>query len=402
VRKRIGLIPIGLYMLSAFFAACGSDAEREASRKVKPKSVIAADGSIHLTPEQVQANGIQTAAAVEQQVTATITALGRVVARAGGEAQVFSPFAGRLVADPAKIPRLGSAVKKGEIIAEVEQLLTASETAQFRATAAGLETNIVQARQDVNYKTAELNRAKQLYEGGAIAPKQLQTAEFNLKQAEAQLDGARHAKDQYEKVISQHDAGPRRTPIRAPISGSVIAAELTAGQQTDTSKSLLTIVDLSSVWVEAAIHETDLAAVRGSRRAEIVSPAIPDRTYTGTLITIAGTVDLVNRTTMAVFAVSNQDARLKIGMTAEARIPSATVSKALLIPSSAVLSEEGHVIVFVETEPGVYRRRQITAAQRSGDNVVVSAGLSPSEKVVSVGAESLRGESQKEQIPDGS
>jgi cobalt-zinc-cadmium efflux system membrane fusion protein len=386
--------------LSLLFTACGSEAERarEAASTVQAKSVVASDGSIHLTPEQVQENHIQTAAVSEQELASTISATGRVAARPGAEAQVFSPFAGRIIANPAKLPRVGSVVRRGEVVAEVEQLVTAAEKVQYGTAIAQLQSTIDQTQQEVAVRRIELNRARRLYEGGAIALKQVQAAEFNLKQAQERLDGARHQKAQYEAALSQQNAKPRRAPILAPITGIVTAADLVSGELTDPSKSLLTIIDLSSVTVEVPIHESDLPLVRSARRAEITTPASPGRTYAGTLLTIGSVVDPTNRTVPVTFAVANSDGSLKIGMTAEAQVAVGPVAKALLVPSSAILLEANRSFVFVESEPGVYRRRDITTGERRGDNTVVTSGLNAGEKVVSVGAESLRSETLKGQI----
>lgn len=393
------MLLIGL--LSLPIAGCESEAERqrEANRSMPAKTGRSADGSIHLTPEQVQANGIQTVPVIEQQIAQAISAIGRVTARAGGESQVFSPFAGQLVADPGRLPRIGSVVRKDQVLAEVEQLVTASEQVQFAATAAQLQSALDQAKQEVQLRQTELERAKQLYEGGAIPLKLLQTAEFQLKQAQAQLEGATRARLQYEGILSQQNGGPRRAAIRAPISGTVVAADLTAGQQIDTAKSLLTIVDMSTVWVEAAVHESDLSSVRRAREVEFTTPANSAKTHKGKLVTIGDVVDPTNRTLKVIFATSNPDSSLKIGMTAEVRIPTGPSEKALLIPASALLSSEGQSAVFVEKAQGVFQQRVVTTGERRGPSIVVSSGLKGSEKVVATGAGLLRSETLRGQIP---
>ena len=73
--------------------------------------------------------------------------------------------------------------------------------------------------------------------------------------------------------------------------------------------------------------------------------------------------------------------------------------KAILILASAVLSEEGVSSVFVETEPGVFRRRIVMPGQRRGEKMVISGGLQAGEKVVSVGAQALNSETLKGLIP---
>jgi cobalt-zinc-cadmium efflux system membrane fusion protein len=387
----------------SFFAGCGSKTEREEEEgsKAQAKSVVAPDGSIHLTPEQVQANKIQTTAVVERELASTISAIGRVTARAGAEAQLFSPFLGRIIADPARIPRIGSVVRRGQAVAEVEQLVTAAEKVQYNASITQLQSAIDQTKQEVALRQIQLNRAHRLYAGGAIALKLVQESEFNLKQAQERLDGAKLQKAQYEAALSVQNTKPRRAPIIAPITGIVTVSELVAGELTDPSKSLLTIVDLSTVWVEAPIHESNLQSVRSARRAEITTPASPGRTYSGSLVTVGNVVDPTNRTVPVTFAVDNPDASLKIGMTAEARVATGPTTKALLVPASAVLFEEGQSVVYVESEPNVFRRRAVTTGERKEDLIVVTSGLNAGEKVVSVGAASLRSENLKGQIPTG-
>lgn len=384
--------------LSVTLGACGREAERGQKQGAEAKPSAAPDGSIRLTPEQARASGIQTIAVIVGEVAATTGAIGRVQARAGGEAQVFSPFAGRLIADPTRLPHIGSTIRRGQVIAEVEQTLPAAERTQFASQAAQLETEIVQARQEIILRQTELERAKQLYEGGAIPLKRLQTANFGLEQAQAKLDGATRAKAQVDAIISQQNAAPRRAPITAPISGTVVVADLAAGEQVEPSKSLLTIVDLSSVWVEIAVHESQLPSARRARQVEFTTPANPGRTYSGSLGSIGAVADSENRTVKVIYVAPNPDCSLKLGLTAEARIPTGPRAQAMLIPVSAVLYEEGETSVFVESEPGVFRRRRVTTGERSGERIVVSEGLNPGEKVVSSGAGLLRSETLKGQI----
>jgi len=390
-----------LILLWSLSTACKTETgpEPKAGPSTQPRSPVASDGSIHLTPEQVQANGLQTETVLIQKLAPTLAAIGRVVARAGGEAQIFSPFAGHLVADPARLPHVGSAVSKSQVLAEVEQLVTASEQVQFAATQAQLQSAFEQAQHEIQLRQTELDRSRQLYEGGAIPLKQVQAAEFELKQAESRLDGARHAKAQYEAILSQQNSRPRRLPILAPISGTVVAADLTAGQQTDPTHSLMTIVDLSRLWVEVTLHESDLSLIRRTKSIEFTTPASPGRTYTAKRITIGSLVDPANRTLTAVFEANNPDGSLTTGMTAEAGIPTGPSARVPLIPVSALLSIEGQPAVYVETEMGVYQLRRIVTGQRNGENIAVTQGLKEGEKVVTVGAGTVRSEALKNQIP---
>jgi cobalt-zinc-cadmium efflux system membrane fusion protein len=311
---------------------------------------------------------------------------------------VYAPFAGRLIVNTSQLPRVGSEVQAGQLLAEVEQVFAASERLQLRATEVQLQTEIDQTRQEVELRQKELDRARQLYEGGAIPQRQLQEAEFNLKQAQAKLQGAERTKTEYDEISTQQSS-QRRTPIRAPISGTVFALDLANGQQVDPAKSLLTIVDTSIVWAELAIRETDLAKIRRVTTAQISTPSNPDRIYAGRLENIGSSVDPQNRTVPVIFSVANTDRTLKLEMYVDGRIRSGSPQKTIIVPASAVLSEEGISSVFVETESGVFRRRSVTLGARQGGGIAIAAGLSAGEKVVSTGAQSLNSEALKSLIP---
>jgi membrane fusion protein, heavy metal efflux system len=356
------------------------------------------DGTIRLQPEDVKANGFQSAEVVESRIAPVLIVPAHVRTRSGGEVEVFSPFPGRLIGESA-LPRIGNTLARGQHIADVEQQFAASEKLQLTTTAIELQTSIEQAQQELDLKRIELSRAQELYDGGAIPLKQLQTAQFELKQAESKLEGARRSKEQYDAAQSNANTQVRRAPITAPISGTVVAADATLGQQVDPAKSLLAIADLTTVWVEAAVHERDLPKLRAVREAEIAIPGSEGPTFVGRLVTIGNIVDPENRTVSVIFSVANRGAALKIAMFVEARIPIGTLAPALVIPASALLSEQDAYAVYVETAPGTYERRTVAIGQRKDDIVVVTSGLQKGEKVVSVGAQTLRSESLKSQIP---
>jgi cobalt-zinc-cadmium efflux system membrane fusion protein len=378
---------------------CGSSSSDQAREPgaAASKAPASADGTIRLTSEQVRASGLRSTEAVERTITPVVVAVGRVKARAGGEAQVSSPFPGRLIA-PVPLPHMGEVVMKGQRMAEVEQQFVASERLQVAATASELQTSLDQAQRDVELKRTEWTRAQQLYDGGAIPQKQLQVAEFDLRQAEAKLEGVRRSKAQYDDAASTTNSGPRRAPIDAPIAGTIISADATSGEHVDPTKTLWTIADLRTVWVEAAVHEPDLVRIAAAKDAQIVIPGTPT-SFLGTLVAIGSLVDPQNRTAPVVFSIDNRQALLRLEMFIDVRIPAGPPVRALVIPSSAVLSEGGASSVYVEISPGVYRRQVVTLGDRPGDVIAVIGGLKTGEKVVSVGTQVLRSESLKSEIP---
>jgi len=391
-------VVFSLCIVLALLSSCSSSTPRNQEAATESEASETADNEVRLKPDQVQAIGIQFADVVTANVSQAITVAGRVTTRTGGEAEVFSPFPGQLVADAA-LPRIGTVVTKGQHLADVEQQFVASEKLQLATAAVQLEGEIQQAENDVSLKQTELDRAKQLYEGGAIPLKQSQAAEAELRQAQIRLVAARRSKQQYDDARSGADLQTRTVQLVAPISGTVIKADAAAGQQIDPSRSLWTIADMTALWVEAAVHERDLPLIRHAHQADISVPAESEKRLVGRLVTIGNVVDPENRTVSTVFEVMNRDELLKIGMFVDARISTGPAVRSLVVPSSAVLSEQTTSVVYVETEPGVFRRTPVQLGQRQGAMVVVASGLKEGDKVVSVGAQTLRSESRKGEIP---
>lgn len=380
---------------------CGSTrSETQPDDKVFPatESQPAVRGEVRLTPEQIEGNNLQTTRVVEGTAAPGIVAIGHVRTRAGGESEILSPFAGRLVGESALL-KVGDAVAKGQHISDVEEQFVASEKLQMATATIQFEAEIQQAQQELDLKRMELGRAQQLYDGGAIPLKQLQAAELDVKQAQTKIDAARRSKEQYDAAQSAANSQPRRAAVTAPISGVVLSVDATMGQQVDANKRLLTIADLSTVWVEAAVHERDLPRVGAAKEAEIVIPSSGEKSLTGRLVTVGNLVDPQNRTVPMIFAVENTAKTLKIGMYVEAHIRTGAPAKALLVPASAVLSDQNGDFVYVQIEPGVYRLRTVRLGARKDDLVAIASGLQAGEKVVSVGAESLLSESRKAEIP---
>jgi RND family efflux transporter MFP subunit len=401
--KRRELVPIVLLAVALY--GCRSKEPDNPSPKEKETEATSQDEAIRLKPDQVVANGLQVVEVAVVDIASTIVVPGHIRTRTGGEVEVFSPFPGRLTGE-SSLPQIGDFVAKGQHIADVEPLISASDQFQLATTTIQFKVSLQQAQQDleraqeeVDIRRIELNRFQQLYEGGAIPLKQVQTGEFDLKQAETKLQGARRTAEQFATVPSAPNSATAGAPIVAPIAGTVLGVGAAMGQQIDPTRSLLKIADLSTVWVEAAVQEHDLDRTRQAKTAEITIPESGEQRLPAKLVTIGSAVDPQNRTVPIVYLVDNRDRVLKIEMFVQVRIPTGSTAKALVIPSSAVLSTENASAVYVETQPGAFSRRTVQLGQRSGASVVVISGLNKGEKVVSVGAQALLSESRKAEIP---
>ncbi len=360
-----------------------------------------ADDLVRLTAEQVQSLGIRTAPAETAQAADYVVVQGRVVPRSGHRASVIAPFPGRLVAEPGTFPTVGQAVRQGQSLGSVEQLLSATESLQVAERRIALAADIERARQELAQRGRDLERARKLHEGGVIPLKQLQQAELDYQLARTRHEQAEKAKASYDR-LEKEAASPRRLELRAPIAGTVLEVNASPGQQVEPARSIFEIVDLSTVWVEARVFEEYLGRVRAAPRVEVVAPSDPQSPYIGRFVSSTRQVDAASRTEGVLYAVENRGGRLALGTFVDVRLPSPSAPAPVAgeaaprpaavcrIPAAAVFREEGAAAVFVEKQPRVYERRTIETGEAHGDRIAVLKGLAPGEAVVAAGAAALR------------
>ena len=183
--------------------------------------------------------------------------------------------------------------------------------------------------------------------------------------------------------------------LRAPFDGTILDRELMVpGIHVDTSHHLFILADLSDVWVEASVHESDFGLLEGSRggRVDLVSPAYPGRRFEGTVIYTGDLVDEKSRTLKVLARADNPDRMLKPGMFVEVKIFHREPRSAIQIPVSALLSDGEATFVYVKTGAEQFERRDVIAGDGQGGRVVVFNGLKGGEEVVIEGGYKIKAE----------
>jgi multidrug efflux pump subunit AcrA (membrane-fusion protein) len=181
--------------------------------------------------------------------------------------------------------------------------------------------------------------------------------------------------------------------IWAPFDGTVLDREqIVPGVYVDTTHRIFTLADLSSVWVEVAIHESGYGALGRSQDATVVlsSPAYPGRRFTAEVIYTGDMVDPKSRTIKLLARAGNSDRALKPGMFVEVALHLKGARQAIMIPDTALVTEGDHKIVFVQTGPERFERRPVDTGASDGERVAVLKGLDPGDTVVVTGSFKLK------------
>jgi RND family efflux transporter MFP subunit len=170
----------------------------------------------------------------------------------------------------------------------------------------------------------------------------------------------------------------------APMSGYVLARNVTHGEKIDSSMNLLDIGDLSEIWVIASVYEYELPFVKAGQSAAMSLSYLPGKTYRGRVGLVYPVLDQATRTVQARLEFENPGLDLKPDMYAHVELES-DLGERLTVPESAVLSSGTRDIVFVAKGDGYFEPREVRVGLRLPGAVEVLEGLSEGESVVASG-----------------
>ena len=225
-------------------------------------------------------------------------------------------------------------------------------------------------------------RAKLLLDHGAGSQAEAQQAESALEQAKAEEQRA-------NAVLAAFGGshGSNEYQLRSPITGVVVERNVAVGTEVhvDQDKPLITIADLSRLWVMADVYEQDLARIRVGDEARVHIPAFPDREPVGRITYVGNTVDPVTRVAVARIEIPNPDSSLRPGMFANVQVKG--LSDGIVdVPLAAVLARRDQFFVFTKNPNGTFAQHEVRPGEQQGQHVQILAGLSPGDPVVTEGA----------------
>ncbi len=189
-------------------------------------------------------------------------------------------------------------------------------------------------------------------------------------------------------------------PVRAPLAGTVIEMGVLPGDHVELGASLFRLADLSTLWACLHIRESDLSLARPGADVAMRTRAYPGETFRGRLVLVGDVVDASTRTIEGRVEVPNPDGRLRSGLYVEADLAAAGERRALAVPASAVLDDEGRTVVFVQTGERTFLRRAVVTGLRAGELVEIVEGLAEGERVVVSGGFLLESELRKASLED--
>jgi len=325
-----------------------------------------APASVTLTPEAVAAAEIRTAAAAMRPVAWRFAAAGELEWNARRVVHLTARTPGRLERVAAV---QGDRVREGQILAEIYSPDFLTLQAEYLQAAARAKRNAGDAAEEAPAR-AVLSGARE-----RLALLGLTAEEIGA------LDAA---------------ASPRPLlAVRAPLSGTVIASGIVAGDAVELGTSLFRLADPSTLWACLHIREEDLGAVKTGSEVVLRTHAYPGEDFRGRLALVGDVVDAATRTVEGRVEVPNPGGRLKAGMYVDASAEAVDGKQALVVPEESVQDDEGRPIVFVKTGERTFSRREVKTGARFAGVVEILEGVAEGETVVTSGSFLLRSEMRK-------
>ncbi len=348
-------------------AGCGGERKPDPAAEAPPAAKVeaAADANVVTVDNAEQ---FPLSLAVARKASSQLVVTGVVAPDISRTVPVISIATGRVVSIKA---RLGDTVKKGQLLMQVQSADIASAFSDYRKAVA-----------DEQLANTQLERAKILYDKGAISQNDLQTAENAQNKAQVDVETSREHLNVLG-VGTDHPSGI--VNIVAPISGVITDQQVTNGagiQGLAASVNPFTISDLTSVWILCDVYENDLPGVHVGETAEIKLAAYPDKTFTGKIGNIGAVLDPNIRTVKVRIEVQNPGL-MKVGMFVTAMFHGPKEETHAVVPASAILHLHDRDWVYVAMGDKKFKRLEVTTGVTLPNNQQeILTGLQPGQRVV--------------------
>ncbi|MFB3776766.1 MAG: efflux RND transporter periplasmic adaptor subunit [Bryobacteraceae bacterium] len=380
-RGELGVFAVTLVALSTWGCGGGTPASPPAPA---PAKEVSRTGRVTLPSDSPRLKQIRVVEVEAREMPEdVVTAPGKVEVNPNRVSRVLMPVSGRI---RAVLVRLGDSVEEGQALVTVESQEAAVALSSYRQVRARYR----QRRSAHSKAERDLARLKALYERRAAALKDLANAENELNQAEGEVQGSQAEMEEAQKRLEVLGLDPDGTAqdiiVRAPIAGKVVEIGVAPGEfRTDTTASLMTIADLSTVWVTSNVPEGSIRLVQVGEPVEIVLVAYPHETFRGRVTRIADAVDAATRTVKVHAELANPNGRFLPGMFGNI-FHSHGSRRVVVVPAGAVVQTGQGAIVYREVERGTFERIRVTTESPLNGVVPVLSGLRPGERVVAEGA----------------
>jgi len=399
-------------LLAAGLSACNGDPQPP-DVKGEAQHMEAAPNKTHvrLNESQTSTLQVQTTPVIQGSVPLLLTLTGAVQAIPNQTFRIGTPVSGKIERITCN---LEDRVQSGQTLISLYSNDIGQAQSDLLNTMLDLDATRLQAETDLQLAHSTAEREKRLYNEKVSARADMEAAQTNYKKVVRQLTsiaGKRRAliaiSDKRLQLMGsppgtatqvvQHKQLQPRVFLKTPRGGLVTARNANPGEWVDANTEILTIADLSKVWVVAQAFEKDLPSLKVGQIVNIKLDSFSNQTLRGKITAIGSEVHPETRTLDVRIEVNNPDLVLKPNLFARVQINVGSQS-GLLIPKTAIQTFGDQKVVYAQRGPNDFMQMPVhivTDTPNSAEAVVT--GLSSTDRIVTQGAFALHGEWLKQQ-----
>ncbi len=322
------------------------------------------------------------------QTFTLLNASGYVVAQR--KAAVASKVTGRLIS---LMVEEGNRVKKGEVIARLENDDVLAARSQAEANLNAARYNLEQVKAELSDATVSFERNKSLIEKGFVSKAEYDASEARYRKASAAVSAAEAEVKAGNAALQSANVAVEYTFIRAPFDAVVLTKNADIGDivtpigaAADAKAAVVSIADMDSLLVEVDVSESNLHMVKTGQPSEIQLDALPDSRFRGSVHMIVPTADRTKATILVKVRFIDKDSRILPEMSAKVAFLSREIKDDEQKPRTAfnpaaVIDRKGKTSVFLIRENRVIET-PVTLGEKLGDMVEVLSGVKAGDRIV--------------------
>jgi len=389
----VGLAAAGAGAMYLYLRDRQPAVQMQAQPSVTQAAPVSGDIVITLTPEAVTRAGIRTARPTVGQLAGTVIVPGIVEPNPYNQVVVRSVAAGQVRSVSVEV---GAQVKRGDLLATIHSPELADTAREY-----------LSMRSEFDAAHQRLTRLEGLVKIGAASQQELEAAEAEHTRHSTDVESARSKLTLLgltaNQIASLNETTSMDSTVRitSPRDGVITTRSINTGANIDASMELLTVADLSTVWVVANVYERDLGRVKVGAAATIAAPVVSGRRWSGRITYVDPQLATDTRTARVRIGLSNADRMLKFGMYADVAIAASETARALFVPRSAIQTIGPQSVAYVTDaqRPGRYLERPVVVGASSGQTVEIVTGIVETDEVVVDGSFALRAERDRLGLP---
>lgn len=298
----------------------------------------------------------------------------------------IAPLAGGIVSEV--FVDLGDTVEAGQTLVRMASPELAEALRIYREA---------EAQRDL--AASAYQREKSLHERGISSGRDFQEAAAEQRRAQAAVEAARQGLTLLG--FDEHN-GEGALTLRAPFAGTIIERNAVAGEAVERGAALLTVADLSTMWIELSLPQPLMYAVHTGDPVQAQFESLPDAPVEARIDWVAPFLDEGSRTLRARAVAANPEGLLKQGMYGEVLLEAgAAAQTALQLPSDAVHYYDGLPFMFVQVADDLFDVRRVVAGASRDSRIEILDGLRADDRVVTGRSHVLKSEFLKSRLGAG-